>query len=167
MLWSAGLGPESPVGPSWPLPWVSAAPSIWLLHPMAWGDPGGSELMSLFGWGWGLLSICPPGARSFLLKSLASACPWALGPWAVTSAPLTLSSLGSHLLPGHTRRELCWSHGPHSPWGPGWLLAADGSLGLILSSVQGGRLVAGTLAQYGTDRLHPQQLRGPLRLHPG
>lgn len=35
------------------------------------------------------------------------------------------------------------------------------------SHTQRGRLVAGPLAQHGTDGLHPQQLRGALRLHPG
>lgn len=35
------------------------------------------------------------------------------------------------------------------------------------SPTQRGRLVAGPLAQHGTDGIHPQQLRGTLRLHPG
>lgn len=41
------------------------------------------------------------------------------------------------------------------------------TLRVVPSSVQRGGLVAGALPGHRTERLHPQQLRGSIRLHPG
>lgn len=80
-------------------------------------------------------------------------------------------------VPGQFLLACCVGRLAHLPllWSLAVHLGRSGSLtplpsDLILCSLppaQRGRLVAGTLAEHRTDRLHPQQLCGTLRLHPG